>query len=117
MRATSPAKLTLLPLVAATFFMVSGGPYGLEDVIGSAGYSGALLILLITPFLWSLPTALMVSELASAIPEEGGFYVWVNRGLGKFWGFQESWLSLVGSVFEMALYPTLFVDYLGHFSP
>jgi amino acid transporter len=59
----------------------------------------------------------MVSELASAIPEEGGFYIWVNRGLGKFWGYQESWLSLVGSVFEMALYPTLFVDYLGHFSP
>jgi amino acid transporter len=117
MRAHSPAKLTLLPLVAATYFMVAGGPYGLEDVIGSAGYAGALLILLITPILWSLPTALMVSELASAIPEEGGFYVWVNRGLGKFWGFQEVWLSLAGSVFEMALYPTLFVDYLGHFSP
>lgn len=114
MRASSPAKLTLLPLVAATYFMVAGGPYGLEDVIGSSGYMGALLILLITPFLWSLPTALMVSELASAIPEEGGFYVWVNRGLGRFWGFQESWLSLVGSVFEMALYPTLFVDYLSH---
>ncbi len=96
--------------------MVSGGPYGLEDVIGSAGYAGALQILLITPILWSLPTALMVSELASAIPEEGGFYVWVNRGLGKFWGFQEVWLTLAGSVFEMALYPTLFVDYLGHFS-
>jgi amino acid transporter len=117
MRKISPAKLTLLPLVAATYFMVAGGPYGLEDVIGSSGYMGALLILLITPFLWSLPTALMVSELASAIPEEGGFYVWVNRGLGKFWGFQEVWLSLVGSVFEMALYPTLFVDYLGHFLP
>jgi amino acid transporter len=117
MRATSPAKLTLLPLVAATYFMVAGGPYGLEDVIGSSGYMGALLILLITPILWSLPTALMVSELASAIPEDGGFYIWVNRGLGKFWGFQEAWLSLVGSVFEMALYPTLFVAYLGHFLP
>ncbi len=117
MRRISPGKLTLLPLVAATFFMVSGGPYGLEDVIGSAGYFGALLILLITPILWSAPTALMVSELSTAIPEDGGFYLWVNRGLGKFWGYQESWLSLVGSVFEMALYPTLFVDYLGHFSP
>jgi len=116
-RAFAPAKLTLLPLVAATYFMVAGGPYGLEDIIGSAGYVGALLILFITPLVWSLPTALMVSELASAIPEEGGFYVWVTRGLGKFWGFQEVWLTLAGAVFEMALYPTLFVDYLGHFSP
>jgi amino acid transporter len=114
---SSRAKLTLLPLVAATYFMVAGGPYGLEDVIQMAGYSGALLILLLTPLVWAVPTAMMVGELASAIPEEGGFYVWVTRGLGKFWGFQEVWLTMAGSIFEMALYPTLFVDYLGHFAP
>jgi amino acid transporter len=97
--------------------MVAGGPYGLEDLIGKAGYRAALAILLITPLLWSVPTALMVSELASALPCEGGFYVWVTRGLGRFWGFQESWLTLAGSVFEMALYPTLFVAYLSRFVP
>jgi amino acid transporter len=110
-------KLTLLPLIAATYFMVAGGPYGLEDLIGKAGYRATLVILLITPLLWSIPTALMVSELAAALPCEGGFYVWVRRGLGRFWGFQETWLTLAGSVFEMALYPTLFVAYLGRFAP
>lgn len=110
-------KLTVLTLAAATFFMVSGGPYGLEDVVQMAGYAGAIAILLITPLLWSIPTAMMVSELSSAIPEEGGFYIWVQRGLGRFWGYQETWLSLAGSIFEMALYPTLFVDYIGHFAP
>jgi amino acid transporter len=113
----SRAKLTLLPLIAATYFMVAGGPYGLEDIISMAGYTGALLILFITPLLWAAPTAMMVGELASAIPEEGGFYIWVIRGLGKFWGFQEVWLTMAGSFFEMALYPTLFVDYLRHFAP
>ena len=97
--------------------MVAGGPYGLEDVIGKAGYRGTIIILLVTPLLWSIPTALMVSELATALPCEGGFYVWVRRGLGPFWGFQESWLTLTGSVFEMALYPTLFVAYLSRFLP
>ena len=97
--------------------MVAGGPYGLEDLIGKTGYATAIAILILTPLLWSLPTALMVSELASAIPEEGGFYIWVRRGMGNFWGYQESWLTLAGSVFEMALYPTLFVDYLGRFAP
>jgi amino acid transporter len=110
-------KLTVLTLAAATYFMVSGGPYGLEDIVRMAGYSGAIAILVITPLLWSVPTAMMVSELASAVPEEGGFYIWVRRGMGPFWGYQESWLSLAGSIFEMALYPTLFVDYLGHFAP
>ena len=116
--ALSPArKLTLLPLIAATYFIVSGGPFGLEDTVAMAGYGGAIFILLLTPALWSFPTALMVSELASALPEDGGYYVWVKRGLGRFWGVQEAWLSLVGSVFDMALYPTLFVSYLSHFLP
>jgi amino acid transporter len=111
------SKLTLLPLIAATYFIVAGGPFGLEDIVSKAGYTGAILILLITPALWAFPTALMVSELASALPEDGGYYVWVTRAMGRFWGFQEAWLSLVGSIFDMAIYPTLFVSYLGHFVP
>ena len=109
--------MTLFPMIAATYFMVAGGPYGLEDIVGAAGYGGALLILFLTPILWSIPTALMVSELGSAIPEEGGFYVWVRRALGPFWGFQEAWLSLAGSFFDMALYPALFVAYVGTLFP
>jgi len=110
-------KLRLLPLIGATYFMVSGGPYGLEDIIGKAGYLRALLMLAVIPFLWSLPTSLMVGELASAIPCEGGYYVWVRRALGRFWGFQEAWLSLAASVFDMAIYPTIFVLYLGRVAP
>jgi amino acid transporter len=106
-----------MPLVAAIFFMVSGGPYGLEPVVEHAGYLGALLVIALTPLLWSLPTALMVGELAAAIPEEGGYYIWVRRALGPFWGFQEAWWSLAASVFDMALYPTLCVAYLAHLWP
>jgi amino acid transporter len=109
--------MRLLPLIGATYFIVSGGPYGLEDIIGMAGYGRALLLLALVPLLWSLPTALMVGELASALPEEGGFYVWVRRALGRFWGFQEAWLSLAASVFDMAIYPTTFVLYLSHLLP
>ena len=113
----SPRKLRLLPLLAATYFMVSGGPYGLEDIIGFAGYGRALLLLFLLPFVWSLPTALMLGELSAAIPAEGGFYAWVRRAMGAFWGFQEAWLSLAASVFDMAIYPTTFVLYLEHLAP
>ena len=104
-----PNRLTLWPLVAATFFMVSGGTYGTEDIVHGAGYARAIGILLVTPVVWSLPTTLMIGELASALPEEGGYYAWVRRGLGRFWGFEEAWLSLVASIFDMAIYPTLFL--------
>jgi amino acid transporter len=110
-------KMRLLPLIGATYFMVAGGPYGLEDIIGDSGYGIALLLLLLVPLLWSLPTSLMVGELASAIPEEGGYYCWVRRALGGFWGFQEAWLSLTASIFDMAIYPTTFVLYLGRVLP
>jgi amino acid transporter len=110
-------KLRIIPLIAATYFMVSGGPYGIEDILGGAGFAKAILILVLLPFLWSLPTTLMIGELASSIPAEGGFYVWVRRALGPFWGYQEGWLSLAASVFDMAIYPTIFVDYLSRFNP
>jgi len=103
--------------VAATFFMVSGGTYGTEEIIHGAGYGHGILILLFLPLLWCLPTAFMIGELSSALPQEGGYYAWVRRGLGNFWGFQEAWLSLAASIFDMAIYPTLFVFYLKQMSP
>ena len=77
-------RLTLWPLVAATFFMVSGGTYGTEDIVHGAGYGKGILILLLTPLLWSLPTAFMIGELSSALPFEGGYYAWVRRAMGNF---------------------------------
>jgi amino acid transporter len=97
--------------------MVSGGTYGTEEIVHGAGYGRAILILLLTPILWSLPTAFMIGELSSALPFEGGYYAWVRRAMGNFWGFQEAWLSLAASIFDMAIYPTLFVAYLTRLFP
>src|SRR6201998_2096026 len=115
--AKKSARLTLWPLIVATFFMVSGGTYGTEDIVHGAGYGRAILILLLTPLLCSLPTAVMLGELSSALPQEGGYYVWVRRAMGDCWGFQEAWLSLAASVFDMAIYPSLFVLYLARLFP
>jgi amino acid transporter len=111
------SKITLLPLIATTYLMVSGGPYGIEELILKCGYLTTVLVLIVTPLVWSLPTALMVGELSAAIPEEGGYYAWARRALGPFWGFQEAWLALANSIVDMALYPTLFVLYLARFWP
>jgi len=97
--------------------MVSGGTYGTESIIAGAGYGRGILVLLFLPVLWCLPTAFMIGELSSALPAEGGYYAWVRRGLGNFWGFQEAWLSLAASIFDMAIYPTLFVIYLKQMVP
>ena len=97
--------------------MVSGGTYGTEAIISGAGYGRGLLVLLFLPVIWCLPTAFMIGELSSALPAEGGYYAWVRRGLGNFWGFQEAWISLAASIFDMAIYPTLFGIYLKQMAP
>ncbi len=37
--------------------------------------------------------------------------------MGPVWGVQEAWLSMAASVFDMAIYPTLFVAYLQRIWP
>ena len=112
-----PRKLSLVQLAGATYLMVSGGPYGIEEIVKNTGYLTTFAILLLIPLIWSLPVGLLVGELSAAIPADGGFYVWVRRALGPFWGFQEAWLSLSASVFDMAAYPALFVLSLGRLWP
>ena len=106
--------LDLPALVALTFFCVAGGAYGLEDAIGASGPLVVLLGILILPWLWSFPTALMTAELSTAMPEDGGYVVWVERAFGRFWSFQEGWLSWLCSFADNALYPVMFVDYLAY---
>jgi amino acid transporter len=107
-----PKKLTTLSLAAATYFLVAGGPYGLEELIQAEGYTRAAITVLVMPLVFSLPISFLVGELATAIPEGGGYYAWTRRAFGPAWGFIDAWLSLCASFFDMALYPLLFVFYL-----
>jgi len=116
-RAPPRDRMSTVGLAAATFFIVSGGPFGLEEMVLGQGYGGAALLLVVVPLVWSLPMALLVGELGSALPVTGGYYVWVRRGMGSFWGLQEAWISLAVGIVNVAIYPTLFAVYLGRFWP
>lgn len=105
----------MLPLALATFCLVSGGPHGLEPVLGESGIALGIILILIAPIIWALPISLMTAELSSAIPEEGGYYVWVTRALGPAPGFMCAWLSWLYSIVDAALYPLLFATYLSKY--
>ena len=107
----------MLPLAAIVFFNVSGGPYGIEDTVPAFGPGLTLVLLVLTPLLWSLPVSLAMSELASAMPDEGGYVTWTTRAFGSFWGFQVGWWSWLDSFVDVAVYPALFVEYLRHWYP
>lgn len=112
-----PPALGLGPLVAVMFFIVSGGPFGLEGLVGTVGPGLALVLLIMTPLIFSLPETLLIGELASMLPMEGGYYQWVKRAFGRFFGFWNGWLSWVFSLLDMAIYPVLMIQYLKFFAP
>ena len=109
--------LGFLALVALVFFHVSGGPYGIEDVVPSFGPGLALLLLVLTPVVWSWPVAMVLAELASAMPDEGGYVTWTRRAFGPFWGFQVGWWSWIDSFIDVAVYPALAVEYARYWWP
>jgi amino acid transporter len=114
---SSTRLLKPLSLVAVIFLTVSGGPYGLEPLLDYAGKNGALLLLLIVPFLWDAPTIFTVLELNSMMPVDGGYYKWVNRALGLRWAFYEGWWTWLYSFTDLAIYPVWFITYLSFFFP
>jgi len=110
-------RLSLAALSCVIFFTVCGGAFGIEALVGSVGAGWAVALILLTPLFWSLPTALMVAELASLMPEEGGYYVWVRDSLGRFWAVQEGWWTLGYSFVLIAIFPVQFVNYLAYYLP
>lgn len=110
-------RLGLGAICGLIYFSVSGGPYGLEDTIGESGAGLGLLLIIVTPFVWSLPTALMVAEMGTMMPVQGGYYHWCKTSMGPFWGFQAGWWMWVVSWVDLALYPVLFTDYASNFFP
>jgi amino acid transporter len=114
---TSRKRLHVLQLAAVIFFTVSGGPFGIEPLFSLTGANAALLLLLITPILWDVPSILTVLELNSMMPVNGGYYQWVKRGLGPRWAFYEGFWTWMYTFVDLAIYPVLFVEYASFFFP
>lgn len=110
-------KLKPIQLAAIIFLTVSGGPYGLEPLLNQVGSNTSLLLLMITPLLWDIPTVFTILELNSMMPVTGGYYQWVKRALGLRWACYEGWWTWLYTFADLAIYPVMFVQYLSFFFP
>ena len=108
-------ELTLLPLFGLIYFTVCGGSFGIEPLVGWSGPGLAILLVFLTPIIFSLPNMLMVRELGSMMPVEGGYYHWIKKAFGPFFGFMAGWNNWVVSWLDVTIYPVLAVYYLGYF--
>ena len=105
-------KLGVIPLAVIIFYSVSGGAFGVEETVRSAGNFYTLLGFLVMPFIWSMQEALMTAELGSAFPEASGGVAWVQEAYGNCAGWMSGYLNWISGATDNAIYPVLFVEYL-----
>ena len=69
--------------------------------IAAAGHNGTSSISLwvLAAVFFFVPGALVINELSSRFPEEGGLYVWSKEAFGDFHGFVAGWTYWIYTVF------------------
>jgi len=69
--------------------------------IAVAAHNGtsSISLWIIAATLFFLPTTIILTELSTRFPEEGGLYVWTKKAFGEFHGFVAGWTYWVYTVF------------------
>ena len=69
--------------------------------IAAAAHNGTSSVSLwvIAAVFFFVPTAMVINELSSRFPEEGGLYVWAKEAFGDFHGFVAGWNYWIYTVF------------------
>jgi amino acid transporter len=69
--------------------------------VAAAAHNGtsSISLWILAALLFFVPSALVINELSSRFPEEGGLYVWAKEAFGDFHGFVAGWNYWVYTVF------------------
>ncbi|MGH9749483.1 MAG: APC family permease [Candidatus Polarisedimenticolia bacterium] len=103
--------LRFLPLVGLVYTLSAGGTFGPEEIVAASGPALAILLILVMPIFYGLPLGLAAGEMASRFPVEGGYYRWIRRIFGDFWGFQAGWAAWLGAFCDGAVYAVFAAEY------
>jgi len=71
-------------------------------VAGALGETWLILLLWTIGGMYALVGALTVAELATALPEAGGFFVWSRRAIGPWAGFAIGWCDFLSNTAAVA---------------
>ena len=104
-------------MVVIGFFWVHGGIYGNEAMLMAGPPLYVFIMLGLVPFVYSLPIALITSELSTAFPEDGGYVVWVHEACGRRLGSHHAYWVWVIYVVDAAIYPVLVANYVDTMVP
>ena len=122
--AAKPLELVKGLGAAATMAMVVGhiigtGVFLKPREMAEATHSvGLIFVVWIAGGFLSIAGALSLAELGAAMPEAGGAYIYLKRGLGPRWGFLFGWMNnLVGKPASISTIAAGFLIFLSFFFP
>ncbi len=110
--AWAAASIVVGTVIGSGIFLVP------RTMIQRVGSVELVFVVWIVGGLLSLAGALSYAELAAALPEAGGEYVYLSRAYGPIWGFLYSWTQMwVAKSGSIAALATGFFLYVGNFFP
>src|SRR5205823_4777155 len=108
----SAAAIVVGTVIGSGVFLVA------SDMVLAVGSVSMVFIVWVVGGLLSLFGALTYAELAAAMPEAGGEYVYLRAAYGPLWsfiyGWTQMWVAKSGSIATLA---TAFFLYLANFHP
>jgi basic amino acid/polyamine antiporter, APA family len=108
----SAASLVVGTVIGSGIFLVP------KTMVANTGSPEMVLLVWVFGGLLSLAGALTYAEMASAMPEAGGEYVYLRHAYGPFWGFLFGWTQMwVAKSGSLATLATGFALYLANFFP
>jgi len=106
------ASIVVGTVIGSGIFLV---PRAMVQRVGTPGW---VFFIFVFGGLLSLAGSLSYSELAAALPEAGGEYVYLREAYGPLWGFLYSWTQMwVAKSGSIATLATGFFYYLTNFFP
>src|SRR5467141_483943 len=69
--------------------------------IAAAAHNGtsSISLWILAAVFFFVPSAMVINELSSRFPEEGGLYVWAKEAFGDFHGFVAGWTYWIYTIF------------------
>src|SRR5215469_6228768 len=108
----SAASIVIGTVIGSAIFIVPSA------MVKSVGTPAMVFAVFVVGGILTLFGALSYAELAAAMPEAGGEYVYLREAYGPLWGFLYSWTQMwVAKSGSIATLATGFFLYLGNFFP
>lgn len=105
-------KIGTVGLLSAVTSLVLGSRFGSESMVEAAGPYWSLLGVAVVPWLWYLPTGLVVAELSTAVPSNAGVLMWTNVAYPAPVAFFCVFASLLLNVAGLATAAALVASYM-----